>query len=44
MASPTVLSETALMYDGSVIVACEGFVADIVKPVGLLLLAVGGSS
>ena len=35
-----VLSGAALMYDGAVVVAYEGFVADIVKLVGLLLLAV----
>jgi uncharacterized protein YggT (Ycf19 family) len=28
------------MYDGAVVVSYEGFVADIVKLVGLLLLAV----
>jgi hypothetical protein len=28
------------MYDGAVVVAYEGFVADIVKLVGLLLLAI----
>jgi hypothetical protein len=35
-----VVSGAALMYDGAVVVAYEGFVADIVKLVGLLLLAV----
>jgi hypothetical protein len=35
-----VLSGAALMYDGAVVVSYEGFVADIVKLVGLLLLAV----
>ena len=30
------------MYDGAVVVAYEGFVADIVKLVGLLLLAAWG--
>jgi hypothetical protein len=30
----------AFMYDGAVVVAYEGFVADIVKLVGLLLLAI----
>jgi len=35
-----VISGAALMYDGAVVVAYEGFVADIVKLVGLLLLAV----
>jgi hypothetical protein len=34
-----VISGAALMYDGAVVVAYEGFVADIVKLVGLLLLA-----
>jgi len=37
-----VVSGAALMYDGAVVVAYEGFVADIVKLVGLLLLAVWG--
>jgi hypothetical protein len=37
-----VISGAALMYDGAVVVAYEGFVADIVKLVGLLLLAVWG--
>jgi hypothetical protein len=40
--SIAVLSGAALMYDGAVVVAYEGFVADIVKLVGLLLLAVWG--
>jgi hypothetical protein len=35
-----VVSGAALMYDGAVVVAYEGFVADIVKLVGLLLLAI----
>jgi hypothetical protein len=35
-----VVSGTALMYDGAVVVACEGFAPSIVKLVGLLLLAV----
>jgi hypothetical protein len=35
-----VVSGAALMYDGVVVVAYEGFVPDIVKLVGLLLLAV----
>jgi hypothetical protein len=35
-----VVSGAALIYDGAVVVAYEGFVADIVKLVGLLLLAV----
>ena len=34
------ISGAALMYDGAVVVSYEGFVADIVKLVGLLLLAV----
>ena len=34
------ISGAALVYDGAVVVAYEGFVADIVKLVGLLLLAV----
>ena len=34
------VSGAALMYDGAVVVSYEGFVADIVKLVGLLLLAV----
>ena len=38
--SIAVLSGAALMYDGTVVVAYEGFVADIVKLVGLLLLAI----
>jgi hypothetical protein len=38
--SIAVLSGAALMYDGAVVVAYEGFVADIVKLVGLLLLAI----
>ena len=36
------ISGAALMYDGAVVVSYEGFVADIVKLVGLLLLAVWG--
>jgi hypothetical protein len=35
-----VLAGAAFMYDGAVVVAYEGFVPDIVKLVGLLLLAV----
>jgi hypothetical protein len=35
-----VISGAAFMYDGAVVVAYEGFVPDIVKLVGLLLLAV----
>ena len=35
-----VVSGAALMYDGAVVVAYDGFVADIVKLVGLLLLAI----
>jgi hypothetical protein len=35
-----VVSGAALMYDGAVVVSYEGFVADIVKLVGLLLLAI----
>jgi hypothetical protein len=35
-----VISGAALMYDGVVVVAYEGFVPDIIKLVGLLLLAV----
>jgi hypothetical protein len=34
------VSGAAFMYDGAVVVAYEGFVADIVKLVGLLLLAI----
>ena len=34
------ISGAALMYDGAVVVSYEGFVADIVKLVGLLLLAI----
>jgi hypothetical protein len=34
-----VVSGAALMYDGAVVVSYEGFVADVVKLVGLLLLA-----
>jgi uncharacterized membrane protein YdbT with pleckstrin-like domain len=34
------ISGAALMYDGAVMVSYEGFIADIVKLVGLLLLAV----
>ncbi len=35
-----VLCGAAFMYDGAVVVSYEGFVADIVKLVGLLLLAI----
>ena len=35
-----VVSGLALMYDGAVVVAYEGFVPSIIKLVGLLLLAV----
>ena len=35
-----VVSGAALMYDGAVVVSYEGFVADIVKLAGLLLLAI----
>jgi hypothetical protein len=35
-----IVSGAALMYDGAVVVAYEGFVADVVKLVGLLLLAI----
>jgi hypothetical protein len=35
-----VVSGAALMYDGAVVVSYEGFVADIVKLVGLLVLAI----
>jgi hypothetical protein len=38
--SIAVISGAALMYDGVVVVAYEGFVPDIIKLVGLLLLAV----
>jgi hypothetical protein len=38
--SIAVLSGAALMYDGAVVVAYEGFVPDVVKLMGLLLLAV----
>jgi hypothetical protein len=34
------ISGAAFMYDGAVVVSYEGFVADIVKLVGLLLLAI----
>jgi uncharacterized membrane protein YdbT with pleckstrin-like domain len=34
-----VVSGLALMYDGAAMVAYEGFVSDLVKLVGLLLLA-----
>jgi hypothetical protein len=37
-----VISGAALMYDGAVVVSYEGFVADIVKLLGLLLLAIWG--
>jgi hypothetical protein len=35
-----VVSGAALMYDGAVVVAYEGFVPSVIKLVGLLLLAV----
>jgi hypothetical protein len=37
-----VISGAALMYDVAVVVSYEGFVADIVKLLGLLLLAIWG--